>query len=132
MRACLAAKGPAFVEDVDITHATAHPDVLPTIFAALGLPRPAHVEGRPILAALTASVASATVVGRKAVGDVFEKVFEAERVLDDGSVFSQKMIVGYEEGGPLAGRLVVASFDHEKKAVLVTNPDHVGESAAKL
>ena len=61
MRACLACSGPAFRPDVDIRHATGHPDVVPTVLAALGLGRPASVEGRPILAALRPRVAAAAV-----------------------------------------------------------------------
>ena len=57
MRACLAASGPAFRSDLDVTHATAHPDVVPTVLAALGLPRPSYVEGRPIVDALRPELA---------------------------------------------------------------------------
>ena len=48
-------------EDIDVTHATAHPDVAPTVLAALGLPIPSSVEGRPIIAALRPEVAAAAV-----------------------------------------------------------------------
>ena len=44
-----------------MTHATAHPDVAPTVLAALGLPIPSSVEGRPIIAALRPEVAAAAV-----------------------------------------------------------------------
>ena len=57
MRACLAASGPAFRSDLDVTHATAHPDVVPTVLVALGLPRPSYVEGRPIVDALRPELA---------------------------------------------------------------------------
>ena len=51
-----------------MTHATAHPDVAPTVFAALGLPIPDGIEGRPIVEALRPEVVAAlvTAVGSEA------------------------------------------------------------------
>jgi len=114
MRACLACSGPAFRVDVDITHATAHPDVLPTVLACLGVARPATVEGRPILEALRAPQAGHA--KSSTFGDIVEQTFTASRKLPNGGVYSQRMVVAYEAGGPKVGRLVSAEFSHSQAA----------------
>ena len=121
MRACLAASGPAFLSDVDVTHATGHPDVVPTVLAALGLnPRPASVQGRPILAALQPDLAAQAVAmsadAEAAVGEMIETTYEVERSLPNGHHYSQRMVIGYEQGGPRVGRLVSAEFSHRTAA----------------
>ena len=111
MRACLACSGPAFRTDVDVTHATAHPDVVPTVLACLGLERPASVEGRPILDALRAPQAQHA-KATSTFGDIVEQTFAASRRLPDGGMYAQAMVVAYEAGGPRVGRLVSAEFSH--------------------
>jgi hypothetical protein len=49
-----------------------------------------------------------------------ERTFEAERVLGGGAAggrrYSQRMVVGYDEGGPKVGRMVSAEFTHGKSS----------------
>ena len=139
MRACLACAGPAFLANVDVRHATGHPDVAPTVLAALGLGRPACVEGRPILAALRPAVAAAAAaVG--AVGEYVEETFEVERRLPaaggggggGGRVYRQRMVVGFEAGRPETGRMVSSAFDRSQDLERLAQPAAGAAAAAAL
>ena len=67
--------------------------------------------------ALRADLAEAAGVG---AGDMVERTFEAERVLGGGAAggrrYSQRMVVGYDEGGPKVGRMASAEFTHGKSS----------------
>ena len=119
MRACLACSGPAFRTDVDVTHATAHPDVAPTVLACLGLARPSSVEGRPILEALREPQVDHAQAST--VGDIVEQTFTSSRTLTDGGVYTQTMVVAYEVGGPKVGRLVSADYSHSQTVATSAN-----------
>ena len=126
----MSAVGPSFRENVDVEHATGHSDVAPTVLAALGLPIPPSVEGRPILEALrpeVAAVATAAGTGRRLVGEMVHEVREASRVLEDGRVYRQALTIGFEKGGPSVGRCVSATFEREAAVAL-----SAGDVAAKL
>eukprot|EP01052_Picozoa_sp_SAG31_P033190 SAG31_NODE_3719_length_3951_cov_2.328141_2_plen_126_part_00 len=112
MRACLAACGPSFQTDIDVWHATAHPDVVPTIFAALGLDRPPSVEGRPIVEALLPTVVDQAAV---TAGEIIQRKIKAARSFPNGALYRQSMVIGYESGGPNAGRLVSAEFSRTQE-----------------
>lgn len=75
----------------------------------LDLP-PGVVEGRPIIDALLPAFAESVAA---TAGEVVEEVMQSARLLPSGAVYRQKMVVGYERGGPNAGRMVSANFSRE-------------------
>jgi arylsulfatase A-like enzyme len=89
------ARGPAFKRAAAVDRSTGHTDLAPTILKLLGLPIPAHVEGRPLDEALQG--------GPDAVESMVEEHTATRRF--EGGVYQQRLRIARAGNG---GHLVAA------------------------